>query len=163
PRSWPIHTRFRHLPAPRRPRPLSTKQYRLSCRIRREDPSRTPEDPHESAEHLSAADGREGVGDVLDLGVAALVGPHDRDEVDPAADVEQPMLVEEMQRGQRDPALLLPVDGLGGHAASPRLDLDEDQSLAVARDQVDLAGPHAIAPRQDAKPTTAEIAGGGPL
>ena len=52
-----------------------------------------------------------------------------------------PVLAEEMQRGEGHPALLLRRDGLGGHALAPRLDLDEDQGLAVPRDQVDLAEP----------------------
>src|SRR5262249_41271491 len=115
------------------------------------------------SKHLPAADGVEGIADVLDLRRAAVVGPEDGHDVEAAALLEEVVLAEEVQRGECDSALLLPGDRLGRHAPAPRLDLDEDQGLTVARDQVDLAGPRAIAPQQDPQALAAKEPSGQPL
>src|SRR5262249_45229450 len=116
-----------------------------------------------SAEHLSLADGLEGVGNVLDLRLVALIRPEDRDDVEPAADLEETVLAEEIERGERDPALLLRGDRLPGHSPASRLDLDEDEGVAIARDQVNLAEPRAVAPDDHSHPLAAEVASGRPL
>ena len=78
-------------------------------------------------------------------------------------DLEEVVLAEEVQRGEGDSPLLLRGDSLGGHTLAARLDLDEYQGVAVARDQVDLAELGAITPREHAQAPAAEEPRGGPL
>ena len=65
--------------------------------------------------------------------------------------LEHPVNPQEVRRGERQASLLLRRHGLGRLALAMRLHLDEDQDLALVRDQVDLAEPVAMAARQDAQ------------
>ena len=62
-------------------------------------------------------------------------------------------------RGERDPAPLLGRDRLGVGPPSTRLDLDEDQRVAIACDQVDLAVTRVDA-AQDVHPLLSQVPGG---
>lgn len=67
------------------------------------------------------------------------------------------MLHEKMARREDDPLLLVPIDGFGRRAfvgAPPRPDFDDDKTVVVAADDVELAEPAAIAPRNDREPLT---------
>ncbi len=114
-------------------------------------------------EQLAAAGGLEGVGEVLNFGRALRVGPDNGDDIEPPSDLKQMMLVEEVVRGPRDPALLLGRDGLGRLAPAPGFHLDEDKDVAIAGDQIDLAGSNAIAPGDDPQALAAEESGRRPL
>src|SRR5215204_2236536 len=101
------------------------------------------------SEHLTASDRLEGVADVLDGRGAAVVGPDEGDDVEPdPLALEEVVLLEEPERRQGEPPLL---EGhrLGGLALPPGLHLDEDEDVAVARDQVDLALRRAVAADED--------------
>ena len=100
---------------------------------------------------------------MLDGRGATPIRPDDRHDVEPAPLLEQAMLLEEPQRGKRQPALFLGSDGLGGLALTPRLDLDEDQDVAVPGDQVDLAARRPVASEQDPEALSAQVAGGRAL
>jgi hypothetical protein len=116
-----------------------------------------------SAEHLPSADRLESVLEVLDRGKPAVIGPDDRDDVEPARMFEQGMALEEVERGEGEPSLLLLGDGLGRFTSAAGLDLDEDESVAVAGDQVDFSSAGPVAPDDDPKAVAAEELGGGPL
>lgn len=115
------------------------------------------------AEHLPAANRFERIADVFDLGLATIVGPDDRHDVEPATDFQQSVFAKEVERGEGDPALFLEGNGLGWYALTSHLDLDEDQRVAVPRDQVDLTRPRAIAAQQYAQALTAKEPGGCPF
>ncbi len=96
-------------------------------------------------------------------GSLTVIRPDDRHDVEPAALLEHPVHPEEVRRGERQPSLLLGRHGLRRYALATRLDLDEDQDLALARDQVDLAEPVAMAASQDAQALPAQVTGGRAL
>ncbi len=109
------------------------------------------------SEHLTPSDGLEGVAEVLDGRGFAIIGPNDRDDVEPGPlRVEQPMLREELQRRQGQPTLLLQSDRLGRLPLPARLDLDEDEDVSIARDQINFPEGCAITFRQDPKSLPAQ-------
>ena len=104
------------------------------------------------AEHLTSPDRFERIGEVFDGGYAVVVGPNDRDDVEPATLLEQAVLFEELEGGERQAVLFFQGDRLGGLALPARLDLDEDQCRAVAGDEVDLPARGPVAAHQNVKP-----------
>jgi hypothetical protein len=116
-----------------------------------------------SAEHLATAHGLEGVFDVLNGGRAAIVGPHDGHDIEPAGLVEQFVALEEVERGQREPALFLDRDRLRGRSLASSLHLDDDHCRAIARHQIDFAVRSAIPAHQDAHPFAPQVASRRPL
>src|SRR6185295_1691785 len=105
---------------------------------------------------------RKRVGDVADGLDRALVVEDDRDDVEAAGDLPDPLELEIAVRQLAEPILLAGVHrGLRGIALgrAARLDLDEDESLALLRHQVDLAraGPHVAV--EDGQSTPREKAG----
>src|SRR5690348_17097282 len=111
------------------------------------------------SEELSPPARLEGVADVFDDGLAAVVGPDDRDDVEAGAPIEEVVFLEELEGGEGEPALLLGSDGLGGGPRAAGLDLDEDDRVAVARDQVDLAERGPVPAHEDAEAPPAQPAG----
>jgi hypothetical protein len=112
------------------------------------------------AEHLTTPDCFERVGEVFDGGRAAVVGPNDRDDVEPAALLEQAVLLEKLEGGERQAVLFFQGDRLGGLALPARLDLDEDQCRAVAGDEVDLPARGPVAAHQNVKPLAPQASRG---
>src|SRR4051794_40236268 len=96
---------------------------------------------------------------MFDDGGVVLVGPDDRHDVEATWLFEEAVMLEELEGGEGESPLFLGGDGLGGDALPARLDLDEDQGIAVAGDQVDLAARRAIAAQDDPHPLTAQGAG----
>jgi hypothetical protein len=100
---------------------------------------------------------------MFDLGNSTVIRPDDGDDVEPARLFEQRVSLEEVERGEGEPALLLLGDGLGRFAPAAGLDLDEDEYVALAGDQVDLPSADPIAPDDDPQARAAEELRGGPL
>src|SRR6266850_171390 len=83
-----------------------------------------------------------------------------RDDVEPAGAAGQMMSRHVIHRQLRDPVLLEPCDRLGclaKGAAITRLDLDEDQRRAVARDDIQFTTAAAIAPGKDCVPAALQL------
>jgi hypothetical protein len=89
--------------------------------------------------HLAATDGFKRIADVFDHRLASIVGPDDRYDVEPALLLKQVMALEKFERGYRNPSLLLCGHGFRRLTPAPRLDLDENQDVAIANNEVDLA------------------------
>src|SRR5882724_1808115 len=110
---------------------------------------------------LPRGDG-EGIRDVPDRLDRALVVEDHGDDVEAAGDLPQPLELEIAVRQLAEPVLLTSIHGglrgipLGRPA---RLDLDEDEGLALFRHEVDLphAGPHVAV--HDGEPTPGEETG----
>jgi hypothetical protein len=116
-----------------------------------------------SAIHLTLANGLERGADVLDFRRRSVVKPDDGHDVKSAALVQKPVLLEEMEGGEREPALFLGRDGFGGDAAAPGFDLHEDDHVSVEGDQVDLAMMGPVATMEDLESLAPEEACGLPL
>jgi len=116
-----------------------------------------------SAKHLARPGRLEGVPDVLDHGCPAIVGPDDGHDIEPRRPVQEPVPPEEVEGGQGEPALFFRRDRLGRVAPPSCLDLDEDDGVPVAGDQVDLAlrGPVVTDDRPD--PRAPKVARRRPL
>ncbi len=112
---------------------------------------------------LTAAGGLEGVANVVDDGGPAVVGPDHGDDVEPRSLFEQAVGLQEVQGGERQPALLFGGDRLGGVAPPAGLDLHEHDRPVVPGDQVDLAPGRPIPPGQDPVAEAPEVLAGEPL
>src|SRR5258705_802261 len=117
--------------------------------------------PFVMAGPLPGGDGKR-VGDVADGLDRALVVEDDRNDVEAAGALREPLELEIAVRQLAEPVLLAGVHGgLRGIALgrAARLDLDEDEGLALLRHQVDLAraGPHVAV--DDGQPAPREKAG----
>ena len=71
---------------------------------------------HLLTKQLSASDRLERIANVLDLGRAAIIGPHDRDHVEAGPLFEQVSPAEKVDRRQGQPSLLLGRDSFGRRA-----------------------------------------------
>jgi len=108
-----------------------------------------------SAKHLPASDRIEGMADMLDRGSLSIVGPDDRHHIEPAFLFEQPVFLEEMQGRERQSSLLLEGHGLGRIALTTGLHLNENECVAIPRDEIDLAlwGPISAEDHPDLRPS----------
>src|SRR5579885_2513082 len=122
--------------------------------------------PPWSTVHLEAPDGREGRR-VMDDGRFGLVrGPAEGEHVEAGRAAEEAVLLKEMQRQGRQPALLVVVHRGGrplGAFVAGRAHLDEDDRLAVDGHEVQLAEGAVPVAGNDAIPQAADEAGGGPF
>ena len=94
----------------------------------------------------------EGGGEMAKSRDAVLIVQRDGDHVEPACDVSQPLPLEIVLGQLTQPALLALPDGRLGRvpvALPEGLDLDEDEGLAVARHEIDLAEAGADVPVED--------------
>jgi len=98
----------------------------------------------------------EGVADVLNGRGKLRVGPEDGHDIETTALFEQVITLEEVESGQCEPPLLLGVDRLGGLSMATGLHLDEDESVALSRDQVNLPKRSPVPAHQEPEPLTAQ-------
>jgi hypothetical protein len=119
--------------------------------------------PVVSPKHLAAPDGLKGVAEVLDLGRRAVVGPDDCDDVIPAAHFEKLIFAQELKRDIRQSALFLERNCFDGTSLPARFHFDEDQSVAVARDQIDFPLFRPIPTQEDAHALAFQVASGQSL
>jgi hypothetical protein len=110
--------------------------------------------------HLAPADRLEGVPEVLDRRRMSSFRPDDGDDVEPGSLFEEAVALEKMESGEGQSALLLEGDGLGWDPLTARFDLDKDQNVALAGDQVDLPFVRPVAPGQDAEADLSKEASG---
>ena len=88
--------------------------------------------------------------------------PGDGDHVEAGGIFQQAMAFQEAHRQPGEPPLLLLVHGLGrmaGLLRLPRLDLDEDDRLAVQHHQIEFAGAELIAAGENLVAAAAEKPG----
>ena len=98
--------------------------------------------PRVSAKKLPAADGGEGIDDVLDRRLLRVGGPGDRDDVEAGRVIEQAVRLEIRERRLRHSALFEIVDRFGrmaGIGGAARLHFDEDDGAAIDGDDVEFA------------------------
>jgi hypothetical protein len=115
------------------------------------------------AKHLPASDRLEGIAEVLDPWGSAIVGPDDRHDVEAAAHFEDVVSTHELKRDVSQPPLFLRGDRLGGNALPPCLHLDEDQRVAITRDQINFTLLGLKTAQQDAHALAFQVAGGDSL
>ena len=75
------------------------------------------------------------------VGAVLVVGPDDRHDIEATPHFEHVVSAHELHRNVCQPPLFLRGDSLGGHALPPGLHLDENQRVAITRDQVDFTLP----------------------
>ena len=88
----------------------------------------------------------------INLNARLTLGKIDRDDVEPARPIGQPMPHEVVGGHPCDALLLAPHHGRGRPAVGevgPRLHLDEHDGAAVPCDDVDLPEPRAMTPRNN--------------
>src|SRR6476620_5358235 len=101
------------------------------------------------------------IANMLDFRGKPVVGPDDRHDVESAPLFEQVVMPQKLERGHAETPLLLRGDCLGGNASASRLDLNEDQRVGLARNQINFTPSRAISAIQDAYTVAAQITSGG--
>jgi len=110
--------------------------------------------------HLTHADGFEGMADVFDIRKALSVGPDEGHDVETAALLEEIVFFKETERGKGQSALFFRGHGLSRLSLPACFHLDEDESVAVAGDEVDFSPGGPVAAYQDPKALASEVASG---